>query len=392
MDRKRNDKNRHPMFGVLAITMVVALLGIGAQARADDPIITHFHTVTQVQSTIPANGDLNPYGVAQVQRSVGSLVKGHILVSNFNNSQALGNLEGTGSTIVDIAPDGTFALFSQLNPANLPGSCPGGLGLTTALVVLKSGWVIVGSVPTTDGLPDTVQPGCLIVLDSSGNPVETFYGSLLNGPWDMAALEDQDEDAAQLFVTTVLNGVTPTTLVPVGTVVNGGTVVRINLNLPKGGMPSIESMTVIGSGFPEVTNNTTLVVGPTGVGMSPQVWGEERVLYVADTVNNRIAVIPDAVDRTTSAGTGFTLTSNGSLNGPLGLTVAPNGHILTVNGGDGFITEITPGGKQVAKFQLDNTVVPGEPNGNGTLFGLTFDPVRGVFFVDNGTNTLNLFH
>ena len=47
---------------------------------------------------------------------------------------------------------------------------------------------------------------------------------------------------------------------------------------------------------------------------------------------------------------------------------------------------------QIAKFTLDNTPVPGEPNGNGTLFGLIFDPIKGVFFVDNGTNTLNLFH
>jgi len=392
MDRKRNGKVWHPCFIVVAIIMTAALLGLGVstQGRADDSIIGHFHKVKVIHSTIPlSNGDLNPYGVAQVQRSVGKLVRDHILVSNFNNS---GNLEGTGTTIVDIAPDGTFNLFSQLNPNNLPGACPGGLGLTTALVVLESGWVIVGSVPTTDGLPDTVQPGCLIVLDSLGNPVETFYGSLLNGPWDMTASEDYDKDAAQLFVTTVLNGVTPTTVVPVGTVVNGGAVVRINLTLPKGGIPSIESMTVIGSGFPEVTNNSTLVVGPTGVGLSPQPWGEESVLYVADTVNNRIAVIPDAVDRTTSAGPGFTLTSNGFLNGPLGLTVAPNGHILTVNGGDGNIVEITPGGKQIAKFLLDNTPVPGAPNGNGTLFGLTFDPERGVFFVDNGSNTLNLFH
>lgn len=42
------------------------------------------------------------------------------------------------------------------------------------------------------------------------------------------------------------------------------------------------------------------------------------------------------------------LSSVGSLNDPLGLTVAPNGHILVVNGNDGFVTEVTPRGAQIA--------------------------------------------
>jgi hypothetical protein len=78
------------------------------------------------------------------------------------------------------------------------------------------------------------------------------------------------------------------------------------------------------------------------------------------------------------------------LNDPLGLTVAPDGHILTVNGNDGFIIEITPQGHQIAKKLLDNT--GGPPPGNGTLFGLIFEPELGVVFVDDGSNTLNLLH
>jgi DNA-binding beta-propeller fold protein YncE len=179
-------------------------------------------------------------------------------------------------------------------------------------------------------------------------------------------------------------------------------VVRINLKLPQQGIPWIESLTVVGSGFPERTDPAALVIGPTGVGLSPGhgrgdhndswEWGHGRksgVLYVADSLNNRIALIPDALDRTTSAGPGITLSVGGSLNDPLGLVVAPNGHILTVNGNDGFITEITPQGYQIAKILLDNT--GGPPPGAGTLFGLAFDPM-GIYFVDNGTNTLNLLH
>ena len=118
---------------------------------------------------------------------------------------------------------GKTTLFAQVDASGLPGPCPGGVGLTTALVVLQRGWVIVGSLPTTDGTSATAKAGCLIVLNSWGKVVETFSGSLINGPWDMAAF-DQDAVAA-LFVTNVLNG----TVAGNGKVVNKGTVIRIVL-------------------------------------------------------------------------------------------------------------------------------------------------------------------
>jgi hypothetical protein len=369
-------RNRNILFISIVLGMML-ILGELTVAQADDAILHRFNTISTVASTVPANGDINPYGVARVKHTVGNLKAGHILVSNFNNSA---NLQGTGKTIVDVAPDGSVSLFAQLDPNSLPGLCPGGVGLTTALVALRAGWVIVGSLPTSDGTAATAQAGCLIVLDSVGNPVETFFGSLINGPWDMTASESEHE--AKLFVTNVLNG----TVAANGQIVNQGTVVRLNLKLPETGMPWLESMTVIASGFPERTDPGALVIGPTGVGLS----ASERKLYIADSLNNRIAVITDAHDRTTSAGTGHTLSSGGTLNDPLGLVVDPNGHILTVNGNDGLITEITAQGHQIATTVLDNT--GGPPAGAGTLFGLTFDPKVGVYFVDDGTNTLNLLH
>jgi len=76
----------------------------------------------------------------------------------------------------------------------------------------------------------------------------------------------------------------------------------------------------------------------------------------------------------------------GSVNDPLGLTVAPDGHIITVHGNDGFATEITPQGAQIAKL-LDNT---GGPPAAGTLFGVRFDSEVGLVFVDDGSNTLTV--
>lgn len=109
---------------------------------------------------------------------------------------------------------------------------------------------------------------------------------------------------------------------------------------------------------------------------------------MADTLNNRIAAIDNALFRFHSAGTGRTVTENGSLNGPLGLALAPDGHILTTSGGDGNVVETTPGGTQVATELLDSS---GAPPGAGALFGLVavWD---GVYFVDDATNTFNLCH
>ena len=61
-----------------------------------------------------------------------------------------------------------LTLFAAI-PRHL-AACPGGVGLTTAMTMLKSGWVIVGSLPSSmTAPPRTKGPGCLIVLDSQGN-------------------------------------------------------------------------------------------------------------------------------------------------------------------------------------------------------------------------------
>jgi len=334
------------------------------------PFTGQLNRVIQVASTVPANGEVNPYGVAVVEDTTGALVEGDILVSNFNNKA---NQQGTGTTIVQITPDGTPTLFAQINSTNLPGACPGGVGLTTALVVLHSGWVIVGSLPTTDGTAATAQDGCLIVLNNQGKVVETFSGSMINGPWDMTAFEESNH--AALFVTNVLNG----TVAANGTVVNQGTVVRIDLNLSNPGMPKEASSTIIGSGFSQRTDPAALVIGPTGVALSA-----DGTLYVADSLANRTAAIPNAVQRQTSAGRGLTVSANGAINIPLGLTMAPNGDIIIANGGDGNLVEISPNGNQVAVKTV-------EQGGAGTLFGLAIAPMTaGVYFVDDGTNALNL--
>ncbi len=87
-----------------------------------------------------------------------------------------------------------------------------------------------------------------------------------------------------MFVSNVLNG----TVAAGGNVVHGGTVVRMTLNVTSEDSALLQSITVIGSGFPERTDPAALVIGPTGVGLD----AKRTRYYVADSLNNRVAAIP----------------------------------------------------------------------------------------------------
>lgn len=211
------------------LACLCAGLAFGAARAGARPFTASFApNPPPIATTVPSNGDVNTYGIVTVPRSVGSLHRGDLLISNFNNSS---NAQGTGTTIVQIPPGGgsttpgTAPVFAQINPSTLPGACPGGVGLTTALAVTRSGFVIVGSLPTSDGTSATAQAGCLLVLDSHGNVVRTISGGPINGPWDMTAVDHGAN--VTLFVTNVLNG----TVAQSPAVVNEGTVVRLTLRL-----------------------------------------------------------------------------------------------------------------------------------------------------------------
>jgi len=348
-----------------------------AQARPTGPtFLSNFSTETPVSpAASPLNGDQNPYGVFIVRQTTGRLQAGNILVSDFNNSNDGGNLQGTGRTILQISPGGQLSVFATIDPASLPGPCPGGVGLTTALEVLPGGWVVVGSTPSVDGSLQTASAGCLIVLDRNGNLAETISGHGINGPWD--STEAVFGDFADLFVANVLNG----TVQPGNPVVHGGTVLRLGLQLSEDHAPQLVSVTTVGSRFPEQTNAAAFVLGPTGLGL-----GADGTLYVAETQDSSIHAIRAALNRGGGGGPGQQITQGLPLNQPLGLAIAPNGDILTVNGGDGNIVETTPKGAQVDSMQIT-------PNGGGALFGLAVLPdTEGVYFVDDALNTLNLLH
>jgi hypothetical protein len=371
---------RRPLgVALVGITASAAMALVAAPAVAFSPPGTFVGpnpTVSEIGSTIPPNGDVNPYGVAVVGRSQGSEVAGDVLVSNFNSGPGPAGLQGRGTTIVQLdpnaGPSATPQVFAQIDPNHLPGACPGGVGLTTALSVLPGGWVVVGSLPTSDGSTIT-GAGCLLVLNSSGQVVETFSGGVINGPWDMTSVSAGP--LTELFFTNVLNG----TVGAGGSVVDRGTVARALLFTPGAGAPRMLGTSVIASGFPEELNSAALVIGPTGVAL-----GHNGTLYVADTIDNRITSIPFAVFRFQSGGVGNPVSTGGDLNAPLGLATVSNGDLLAVNGGDGNLVEVSPSGSQIG----EKTISPG---GGGALFGLALSrDGSALYFVDDSENQLNV--
>lgn len=335
-------------------------------------------TVTTLASTTPANGDVNPYAVLVVTRPGGSLAAGDILVDNFNNKT---NNQGTGTTIVDVHPDKSVTVFADI-PADLAG-CPGGVGLTTAMVQLSTGWVLVGSLPTRDGKIATSAPGCLIELGPDGKVAGTLSGPYLNGPWDAALLDRGD--TATLFVANTLAGVKDAN----GATVNQGSVVRLSLSQTATTPPRVAAVTEVAGGLAEREYAAALIKGPTGLALDPAGTG---TLYIGDNLGNRIAAVPDALTRPDSAGPGQTITEGGQLANPLAVRRAPNGNLLAANATNGKIVEITPAGKQVGAFYANHDDAQ-HPPGNGNLFGITIDPTgTAVLFVNDDTNTLALLH
>jgi hypothetical protein len=364
---------------LLVLGCLCAFPAASAAAAQAAPFIGPFQpNPPSIATTVPANGDVNPYGIVTVPTTIGTLRRGNLLVSNFNDQA---NQQGTGTTIVQIPRGGNdgnpgdASVFAEINPQYVPGACPGGVGLTTALAVTRSGYVIVGSLPTQDGTSATAKAGCLLVLNSRGKVIETIAGGPINGPWDMTAVDEGF--FTTLYVTNVLNG----TVAAQGDAVDRGTVVRIELLTVPGIRPIVLDERVIATGFPEHTDPAALVVGPTGVAL-----GRDGTLYVADTAGNRIAAISDAPFRVFPVGHGGqTVAVNGDLNGPLGATLAPNGDILTANGGDGNVVETTPAGTQT-EVSADDT-----GGGAGLLFGLTVPTgFNGIYFVDDLDNTLRV--
>ncbi|HUZ73398.1 MAG TPA: hypothetical protein VMU87_10450 [Stellaceae bacterium] len=375
--------SRRRIPSMIVAALAAAPLADGAQADAPQGYLATIHQHVTAASTVTENGDLNPYAVVVAPVSVGKIHKDDVLVTNFNN---VSNLQGTGTTIVDYAPTTkTTTLFASL-PQHLP-QCPGGVGLGTAMTVLKSGWVIVGSTPSTDGTTRTKGAGCLLVLDAEGHLVATWAGASINGPWGNIATVDKGATAA-LFVSMAGFGVPGPDVTDAKTglpvTVDKATVLRLELSIPEGKLPVITGETVVADGFGQRADRDAFLIGPTGLALAP-----DDTLYVSDALGNRIVAIPEATTRSASAGTGRTVTRDGMLKRPLAMMMVPNGNLIVTNATNGQVVEVNPvSGKQLDAQWVDTDQAQSPP-GNGDLFGLAMMPDgSGFYYVEDDVNTL----
>ena len=367
---------------VTAAALSTAVVGnaVAAEPRGMLETIHRHQTLT---SSVTDNGDLNPYAVVVAPVSAGRIARDDVLVDNFND---VSNLQGTGTTIIDYRPSTKETFLLTKLPKKLP-QCPGGVGLTTAMTMLRTGWIIVGSTPSTDGTTATKGDGCLIVLDPNGQMVEAWSGPTINDPWgDMAVVDNGT--AATLFVSMAGFGLQsphvldPQTGYPV--ILHKSTVLRLELQIPEGQPPVIKSQTIVADGLSARADLDNFLLGPTGLALDP-----DGTLYVTDGLDNLIVAIPNALTRTDSAGTGRVVTQGGLLSWPLAMVYTPAGHLLACNGKDGRVVEIDPkAGQQIYAQWIDPDQAQSPP-GNGDLFGiaLTADG-EGFYYVQDDTNTL----
>lgn len=357
--------------------LVAALFGLGGTFALADQDDRPFVPNVVVSSTVPADGDLNPYGIAFVPAGFpedGSLRVGDVLVANFNASN---NFQGTGTTIIKFTParGGPVAPFT---PAGMNGNASTFFksklaGLTTALGVLKRGFIIVGNVPTTDGTVKTISNGALQIIDRHGKLVTKLVDDkFLDSPWDLTI--DDDGDHASLFVSNVLSG----------------TVARLDLEVSGKGVDVVHK-TVIAKGYKHEPNMAALVLGPTGL-----VFDESRdILYVASTDDNAIFAVFHAEQASAAVNKGTLVFSNDHLRGPLGLAMAPNGHLLAANGDavnadptqPSEIVEFTREGEFVRQFDVDSA--------SAAAFGLATVVGEHARFnlavVDDNTNAIAVY-
>ena len=350
-----------PFGGPLALAAIL-VSAFSSLSHAEDAFLPRAIN----SSTMPQNGDVNPYGVAFVPEGFpggGAISAGDVLVSNFNDNT---NTQGTGTTIIrqpefgPIAPPGTAITFFS---SPLPG-------LSTALGVLRGGYVVVGNLATPNGSFSMIVPGscALQVIDRFGKVNATWPDP--DGPWDLTI--DDHGSWAHIFVSNVLSG----------------KVVRFDVTVTSTGV-TVQHTTTIAIGYTVQSSVAAVVLGPTGLAFDE---GTDT-LYVASTADNAIYSVSRASHRTTAVTKGTTVFSNPHLIGPLALRFAPNGDLLTANGDatpnadplrPSEIVEFTRWGEFVREYNVDAS--------QGGAFGLDTraDADGGANFalIDDVTNNL----
>ncbi|MBV8434676.1 MAG: hypothetical protein JO029_10395 [Candidatus Eremiobacteraeota bacterium] len=341
-----------------------------------------------IGSTVdPLNGDQNPYGLTIVPKTGGKLKAGDLLVCNFN---AKSNVQGTGTTIVSLAPTPGSKPQRFVQSSSLLGCA--------ALAETQSGKTLAasfGAKPAT-------------AWWNTAKPAGTFSKGLAR-PWGIAyavasGIYTYASDA--LFVSDASTG----SIVLAASCIGG-----------LGGSSCTYAGTPIVTGFGVNHGKPGSILGPSGLLFDPtdcvKIQGRRAcgTLYVADGQTNTIVAIHNALNLrkaksivVSKSGTTFSgpegtwaslVYAGKPLNGPISLARFYNGNLVAGNTldpkGKNLMIEIAPPacaavpcplGKYVYTLNVDKGFA-------GAIFGMvsTGSGAKAkLYFNDDNTNSLDV--
>ena len=319
-----------------------------------------------VASVVAPNGDQNPYGIAIVPQTVKNLVKGNILVADFNNKA---NTSGAGTTILQVNPmTGTSSVFYQ----DVTSTGPVGIAINP-----KNDIVWLGDYGTaTNGTNSNV-----LVIAPTGTLVSTFNnsstaGTSFVGVWGQAF--GLLNGKPSFYWGNAGNATTGT---------GGGNVWSVSPGTggtTPNGQPLNSTYAEIasGQGATPAGGSVATAAGPQGMVFD----STTGTLYETNSADNTLyAINMTAGARTVNTSVVY---QGGELKNPNNVVINPlNGDLLVVNGGNNNLVEITPAGQVVARVNLGAAPL-------GALFGLaaTTDAAGNlvIYYVNDNENSLHV--
>lgn len=335
--------------------------GLGSLARVSDRFIS---------TTIdPVTGDDNPYGVAIAPVTDGNLMKGDVLVSDFNTYSGTA---GAGTSIVEIDPS-TGAVSNFANGGPIAG--PVGLAFNPKGLL----WVGDFGPANSSGVYDG-SDGNVAVLSPTGRVAATFDQSstmhgFFAGTWGQAYGMNSAGQRSFYWP-------------DAGSGPYAGTVWRLDPNptaTTSNGQPIDSTYTLLAKGLGAGGSSAADAAGPQGEAYD----AANDTLYVADDSSNEILAIPHASSATGPV-TPKVVMRGGPLDSPQGVIVDPTtNQLFVVNGaGNNDLIELSTSGR----VQGVRDLAPDEPA--GALFGLTLNPaasnrhVTSLYYVNDDENSL----
>jgi len=319
-------------------------------------VLKQLDDIVTIGSTVPANGEQNPYGLDVAKVTAGKLDAGDLVVCDFNDSA---NVQGTGSTIIALHPHpGAATRFIAQDPSLL--GC-------NALALAPNDFIWAAAFAAN--LNPIFSPSGALVTTLSGGPWHHPFGQAFSphsGPFGSAAF--YESSAAD------------------------GSIVRINL-------PSF-TFDVIARGFPVNGGVPGSILSPSGLNYE----GKHDRLYIVDGTNNtlyvlrHVSTIPAGgivVSGTTFSGPfrnrAKVVFSGPPLNGPISSALLADGHLVLGNTldptGENLMVEVTPQGHLLDVKNVDTGAA-------GALFGMVAtgsnnDDTK-VYFNDDNDNTVKV--